>query len=137
MKFKLEEHIANVSVLKILRSNILVENLPLRKLRGSKTVRLPELETIGEGWFADSNVEEVVVPASVRRILKGAFVGCDRLKSVIFQEGGALEAIGESAFRDCAIEQLKIPKRVKIIERRAFLYCAMLKEIKFQEGSML
>ena len=58
-------------------------------------MELPEgLEIVGEGWFADSNVERVAVPATVTEVQKGAFACCKRLKVVEFAKGSTLERIG-------------------------------------------
>ena len=55
-------------------------------------MKLPEgLQVVGEGWFADSNVEKVRIPTSVTEIQKGAFACCKRLREVDFEEGSVLE----------------------------------------------
>ena len=57
--------------------------LTLRQLRGLRTVEFPDgLEAVGEGWLADSAVERVTIPASVREIRRYAFAFCEKLKSV-------------------------------------------------------
>ena len=48
---------------------------------------------IGEGWFADSGVEKVVVPASVRELKKYSFMYCEKLKRIEFAGESRLEKI--------------------------------------------
>ena len=63
--------------------DIVVGDSVLRQLRSTKVVELPNgLETVGEGWFADSCVERVAIPASIREIQRCAFACCDRLEEV-------------------------------------------------------
>lgn len=65
---------------------------------GAKRVVLPEgLETIGELAFAECIfLENVTVPASVKRIGRNAFRGCGRLARVIFE--GEIPDGAEEAF---------------------------------------
>lgn len=64
----------------------------------AKTVTLPQgLQTIGELAFADSIlIERIVIPASVVRIGKNAFRGCDKLREVVFD--GEIPDGAEAAF---------------------------------------
>ena len=79
-------------------------------------MKLPEgLQVVGEGWFADSNVERVTIPTSVREIQKGAFACCKRLREVEFAEGSTLELMGELCFYNTGLESITIPNRVREI----------------------
>ena len=83
--------------------------------------------------FANSKIEEVSFPDSLKKIEKNAFYECSRLKSVDF--GNGIEEIGGvMAFAFCSITKLEIPPQVKTIGDGAFYYCDELKEVKFNEG---
>ena len=118
--------------------DIRIGDLTLRQLRSLRTIQLPEgLEVIGEGWFADSASERVLVPASVKKIEKCAFACCERLRHIDFANGNQLEEIGEHCFYDSALESVQIPSRVKVIRENAFNNCQFLKKITFQKNSVL
>lgn len=83
--------------------------------------------------FANSKIEEVSFPDSLKKIEKNAFYECSRLKSVDF--GNGIEEIGGMmVFAFCSITKLEIPSQVKTIGDGAFYYCDTLKEVKFNEG---
>ena len=50
------------------------------------------LETIGYAAFAESRVESVALPASLRTVSQCAFIKCRNLRAVKFREG--LEVLG-------------------------------------------
>ena len=90
MKFDIEEHVG-VNVVRLPHFNTKVGDRTLGELRQLKEVKLSDgLEIIGENWFADSDIEKVVVPASVKEIQASAFRGCDKLVSAKFDEGSAV-----------------------------------------------
>ena len=86
---------------------------------------MPEgLESIGERWFGDASIREIVIPKSVKSIGNDAFYDCENLTSVILQEG--LESIGDycfSGYYDAEyyinnapkIREITIPRTVKSI----------------------
>lgn len=64
-------------------------------------VMLPEdLTIIGEGWFAETGVKEVHIPAGVVEICDWAFNGCKHLKSVELAQNSKLQWIRAGAFQD-------------------------------------
>ena len=84
MKFDIEAHV-DVRVVRLPRFDTKVGDRTLGELRHLREVKLQEgLEIIGENWFADSDIEKVVVPASVKEIQVSAFRGCDKLVSINF-----------------------------------------------------
>ena len=84
-------------------------------------MKLPEgLQVVGEGWFADSNVERVAIPTSVTEIQKGTFACCKRLREVEFARGSALERIGELCFYNSGLENIIVPNLVREIQQGAF-----------------
>ena len=54
------------------------------------------LESIGERWFKNASIKEIVIPKTVKSIGDNAFYNCENLTSVILQEG--LESIGDGCF---------------------------------------
>lgn len=83
--------------------------------------------------FANSEIESVSFPDSLKKIEKHAFYECSRLKSVDF--GNGIKKIdGAMAFAFSSIAKLEIPPQVKTIDDGAFYYCDNLKEVKFNEG---
>ena len=112
--------------------------LRLWDLRTLKDVIIPEgIESIGKKWFADSNIENVQIPADVREVGDNAFQNCASLKRVTFAPGSRLERIGSGCFYNAAIESVTIPKGVMEIPKFAFCQCERLREVTFEEGSEL
>ena len=71
-----------------------------------------KLERIGEGAFAQTDIEWIFMPAPLKVIESEAFAGCDKLGIVRFPD--TLEEIGKEAFRDCTkLEYVIIPASVK------------------------
>ena len=52
-----------------------------------------DLEAVGRRWFQHSGIEKVIVPNSVKTLGEGAFVGCERLREIVFEPGSRLERI--------------------------------------------
>lgn len=82
---------------------------------------------IGERWFMNSQIESVMIPASVRRIETEAFRGCQLLKSVKFAEGSYLEQIDELCFAYSGIYEIELPQSLRTLARNAFKGCRNLK----------
>lgn len=103
-----------------------------------KVLRLPEgLEEVGEHWFANSDIERLVVPSSVKVLGAYAFNCCSHLREVVFNPGSCLETIGDECFFFCAFTRITIPKSVQDIRMRAFMNCRNLIFVCFEEGSQL
>lgn len=110
---------------------------------GLKSVQLPDgLEEIGIRAFANSGLESIVTPQSVRTIRRGAFCNCGDLKKAVLNEG--LEVLGteekemskehwSGVFQGSALETVKLPSTLKRIECKAFRSCASLKRIDLPE----
>lgn len=97
-------------------------------------ITIPEGVTkIKEFAFANSKIEKVSFPDTLKKIEKHAFYECSRLKSVDF--GNGIEEVGGvNVFAFSSIAKLEIPPQVKAIGDGAFYYCDNLKEVKFNEG---
>lgn len=71
-------------------------------------------------------LKSVVLPKSITKIGRNAFLGCDSLESVTFPNGSSIETIGEGAFSGAGLKEFTIPASVKTIEREAFYGCKAL-----------
>ncbi|MBP3307916.1 MAG: leucine-rich repeat domain-containing protein [Clostridia bacterium] len=112
-----------------------------------ESVTIPNsVKIIGHEAFAHTNLESIVIPSSVSEldgsnnvfddIAKGAFLYCEKLKSVTLNEG--LEYIGAGTFRGCKnLTSITIPSSVRMIEDQAFFYCEKLRTVNFKPNSKL
>ena len=88
-------------------------------INGNYNIKYGFTERIPEGFFSGSEIEEVIIPDTVKRIESSAFYGCYNLKKVKLPT--ALTYIGKVAFYNCnALESLTIPNTVKEIGFAAF-----------------
>lgn len=72
--------------------------------------------------FAETSVQNVIVPDGVEKILSGAFRGCKKLESVFLPE--TLSYIGSYAFSGCdKLSKISVPKDAEIC-KAAFDTCA-------------
>ena len=68
MKFDIEAHV-DVKVVRLPNLDTKVGDRTVRELRHLREVRLPErLKFVGENWFADCDIEKIVVSSSVLEI---------------------------------------------------------------------
>ena len=87
---------------------------------------------IGEGAFAQSEVQQVVIPSSVTSIGSRAFIFCGKLNSVTIPE--SVETIGSRAFDGCFnLKNIKLPRNLKSIEEGVFQGCNQLQAIVIPE----
>lgn len=86
---------------------------------------------IGCYAFAQTNIETVVLPSSLKTIEKGAF--CESaINRIVFNEG--LEQIGDRAFESCALlQEVAFPPTLKNIGAMAFSACP-IKNVIIPEG---
>ncbi len=77
---------------------------------------------------ACKKMQNVRIPASVRKISFGAFKMCYDLKKIVIPEG--VREIGQYAFMRCtALEDIKIPASMENIQSGAFDNCFSLKKV--------
>jgi len=97
---------------------------PVFRESGLQTISFEEgsqLQTIGDGAFANSALTAITIPASVTTIESTAFADCAYLSTVIFAENSQLETIESGAFMSCdALEKITIPASVTHIDDYAF-----------------
>ena len=115
-------------------------------------IKLPkDLETLGWGVFENCKaVTKINIPANIVDG-EGAFAGCPRLKTVVFEEGitkipdkiflycdgirkivipDTVTVIGSGAFNNCrSLTSITLPKKLKILGDSAFGNCSGLAEI--------
>ena len=82
--------------------------------------------------FAESGLESIAFPSTLKEIPKNTFYACNDLRDVQF--AGGLEKIGICAFRVTAIEQVILPASIRTIAAGAFYECKDLRTVKFCEG---
>lgn len=97
-------------------------------------ITLPNtLRELGPCCFAESVLQSVQIPGSVKCIPSGAFQSCYELQTVQLSKG--LEEIGESAFSWCSVlREIRLPDSLQKIEKRAFVRNEALKSIRFPEA---
>lgn len=121
------------------------ENLPLFEIENSvlKKVNLIEnkiiipegVEEIGNYAFYKSFIKEVVLPSTLKKINKGAFMNCNSLVKIIIPEGA--ETIDTFAFAFSGIEEVEIPNTVKEIGSYAFAGTKFIDKHKNEEFVIL
>ncbi len=87
------------------------------------------VDTIDEEAFKDmTKLKTVVIPSTVKTILKDAFMGCHSLVDISLP--ASILVIGEGAFSDCtALESIVIPSAVGTLSNRLFDGCVSLKSV--------
>ena len=90
---------------------------------------IPNVREIAGLAFHATDITSVYIPETVEKIGIGAFMGCDKLKNVIFGHGQYengqpkynLKEIGRSAFFSCSsLENIYLPPSVSRIEKNTF-----------------
>ena len=100
---------------------------------GQKTIIIPKgIKTIGRKCFAETDVEEIVLPEGIETIDSDAFNFCTKLRKINFPE--TLKVIGHGAFKGCFfLETVILPKTMKEISDYAF-YEAGIKQLILPEN---
>lgn len=91
------------------------------------------VQEIGERAFANTKIESITFPDSLRKIGYEAFVHCIKLNQIDFGRG--VKEIGTAAFNWCsALTVLKLPQQIKKICEYAFRNCISLEKVVFNDG---
>lgn len=85
--------------------------------------------SIGEKAFKNTTVSEVILPGSIKAILRGAFSGCKRLQHIDLPDG--LEYLGSHCFASSGLTALYFPDRLKTIPEGCCGGCANLSDVTF------
>lgn len=108
----------------------------LKKYKGADTnVIVPaSVCEIGKGAFeCNDDITTVIIPEGVTHIHKNAFYACYKLVSVKIPY--SVTHIGEGAFSACnSLESVFVPGGVKFIGDRVFSYCKKLKTAIIEDG---
>lgn len=101
-----------------IKKNAFCENETVKKVvfQGTKIKKLPE------NCFAESSIQSVVLPKSLKELGVTCLRDCRNLKSIKLPK--SLKYIREGAFQECGFEKLTIPKNVKRIDEDA-LWCTI------------
>ncbi|MBQ9337871.1 MAG: leucine-rich repeat domain-containing protein [Lentisphaeria bacterium] len=92
--------------------------------------RIPgNIQKIGDGAFAFSDLANIHIPSNVKHIGKDAFIGCKKLKSISFASG--ISSIGSGAFSQSGLVKVILPDSITVIGQAAFSNCPNLEEITF------
>ena len=121
-----------------------VSQAAFAKCKSLRTVKFGEgLEVLGtderpgegklwHGVFAESALENVELPSTLKRIEYGAFKDCKNLKTIKFPE--RLEYIGMCAFSGSRLQSVAFPKSVRTVTQGVFYDCKDLKAVMLNEG---
>ena len=83
--------------------------------------------------FSYSGLREVIIPVTVTKLGKSAFLECRNLHSALIP--GSIKTIPESCFHGCRLlSQITICEGVESVEDAAFRVCPSLKKLFLPEG---
>lgn len=150
----------NIVLTKVVFGNK-IKNIPYEAFYGCSnlsSVDLSNVESIGNGAFASTKLENVEIPAqlsylgtsvfsdctsltrvsikaNITSIPNGCFQGCSSLSSVEYPASVAV--IGESAFSGCGFTSFKLNGNVTEIQREAFSSCKNLENMEWGNVSLI
>ena len=79
-------------------------------------------------YRTEGSLQEIIIPASVKKICSSALRNCKKLSKVILNEG--IEVIESEAFSECEIlDNISIPSTIKVLGRKSFAGCTNLSTI--------
>lgn len=90
------------------------------------------VEYIGPYAFADSEIEEIIIPDKIQTIHNGTFSGCRQLRRVLLPKG--INRIGLHAFDGCReLTHIELPNGVEKIASWSFCDCKKIESIHFPD----
>lgn len=120
-----------------------VENCAFKECRALEAVTLPDtLRRIGskstakhgDGAFASTNLQTVIIPQNVEFIGPYTFYFCTKLQKIELPD--RITTIFEGTFTYCEnLSEIKLPNGLSVIERKAFVNCKKLHEIHIPVGT--
>lgn len=84
------------------------------------------------GAFEGSALENVRLPATLKRIECNTFARCLRLRKIRLPDG--LEYVGRKCFSKSGIEEIELPASVRVVAGAAFQDCKRLRRAVLNEG---
>lgn len=93
---------------------------------------LPYVTEIPAKYFAESNIESIVIPKNIIQIGWGAFKNCKNLKYVAIPN--SVTRIGDQAFQGCtSLGYISLPQ-IDCLNNYTFSRCLNLKSVQFPVG---
>ena len=98
-----------------------------------KNVSIPEYITkVKDNAFADSSIETIAIPSTVKELGCGIFSGCESLSSVKLD--CLIERLPDSFFAFSSLTSFDVPECIKVIGVCAFYSCRNLQTINLNKG---
>ena len=114
-------------------SEFVIADGVLKKYTGpGGDVVIPEgvISISSDAFKNNTSIRTIALPETLRRILNGAFSGCEALSEIKFSKG--LIEIAPRAFYMCSsLSQIQLPKTLQTIGHRAFKLCTSLTTVTF------
>lgn len=137
--YEIESGIENVygrTVNKVDLSSFVGKGIRITLYKGfdSKRITIPaEIDglpvvSIGEKVFMNAPISEVVLPKTIKIIMRSAFEGCKNLKHINLPEG--VEILRDDCFSKSGLIDISIPDNVRDIPERCFCLCENLKNVQ-------
>ena len=117
------------------------KRFPVTEMRGDifwgksiKSIKLPStLTEISNASLRETDISEIVIPASVKIIQGAAFYGCKNLKKVVFESDKIDELHG--CFQNCtSLQSIKLPRYVGLTSYGMFSGCTNLTSVTLPEN---
>lgn len=117
------------------------KRIPVTEMRGDifwgkpiKSIKLPStLTEISNAALRETDISEIVIPASVKIIQGSAFYGCKNLKKVVFESDKIDELHG--CFQNCtSLQSIKLPRYVGLTSYEMFSGCTNLTSVTLPEN---
>ena len=117
------------------------KRFPVTEMRGDifwgksiKSIKLPStLTEISNASLRETDISEIVIPASVKIIQGAAFYGCKNLKKVVFESDKIDELHG--CFQNCtSLQSIKLPRYVGLTSYEMFSGCTNLTSVTLPEN---
>ena len=117
------------------------KRIPVTEMRGDifwgksiKSIKLPStLTEISNAALRETDISEIVIPASVKIIQGAAFYGCKNLKKVVFESDKIDELHG--CFQNCtSLQSIKLPRYVGLTSYGMFSGCTNLTSVTLPEN---
>lgn len=117
------------------------KRIPVTEMRGDifwgksiKSIKLPStLREISNAALRETDISEIVIPASVKIIQGAAFYGCKNLKKVVFESDKIDELHG--CFQNCtSLQSIKLPRYVGLTSYGMFSGCTNLTSVTLPEN---
>ena len=83
--------------------------------------------SIGEKVFMNTSLSEIILPKSLKAILRNAFDGCKNLRKINLPEG--ITFIAGSCFANSGLEEVSCPDSLELIPNSCFYRCKQLNKV--------